>query len=73
VEAQRNITMNTSKQVCDPDRYVQLGFEAALNELRHQAIHLEERGAYGSAMTLYDAIRIARTGGLPCERHSASR
>jgi hypothetical protein len=43
------------------------GWEAALSELQHQAMHLEQRGAYRAAATLYDAIRIARAGGLPCE------
>jgi hypothetical protein len=65
--------MNTNEQVGDADRYVQLGFEAALKELRHQAVHLEERGAYGSAVTLYDAIRIVRAGGFPCKEHLGSR
>jgi hypothetical protein len=48
------------------------GWEAALLELRHQAAHLEARGAAGAAMTLYDAIRIADNGGLRCE-HRLSR
>jgi hypothetical protein len=43
------------------------GWEAALTELQHQAMHLEQRGAHRAAVTLYDAIRIARRGGLPCE------
>jgi triphosphoribosyl-dephospho-CoA synthetase len=43
------------------------GWEAALQELLHQAKHLEERGATRGAVTLYDAIRIARAGGLKCE------
>ncbi len=43
------------------------GWEAALEELQHQAKHLEERGASRAAVTLYDAIRIARAGGLNCE------
>ena len=47
-------------------------FEAALRELRHQALHLEARGAHRAAVTLYDAIRIARAGGLPCQEHSTS-
>jgi hypothetical protein len=45
------------------------GWEAALCEFKHQAIHLEARGAHRSAITLYDAIRIARAGGLQCEEH----
>jgi hypothetical protein len=54
----------------DPQRQ---GWEAALRELRHQAVHLEARGAVRSAVTLYDAIRIARAGGLACEEdHSTS-
>jgi triphosphoribosyl-dephospho-CoA synthetase len=43
------------------------GWEAALLELRHMAAHLEARGAFRGAVTLYDAIRIARAGGLRCE------
>jgi hypothetical protein len=43
------------------------GWEAALNELQHQAFHLEARGAVRGAITLYDAVRIARAGGLTCE------
>jgi hypothetical protein len=47
------------------------GWDAALQELAHQAAHLEARGAFRAAATLYDAIRIARTGGLACEhRHT---
>jgi len=46
------------------------GWEAALRELQHQAIHLEKRGAHRAAVTLYDAIRIARSGGLNCEEHT---
>ena len=55
-----------------PDSPSLPGFEAALRELRHQALHLEERGAHRAAVTLYDAIRIARAGGLRCEEHTAS-
>jgi triphosphoribosyl-dephospho-CoA synthetase len=43
------------------------GWEAALTELTHQAAHLEARGSLRAAVTLYDAIRIARSGGLRCE------
>jgi hypothetical protein len=43
------------------------GWDAALAELAHQAHHLEQRGAVRTAVTLYDAIRIARLGGLTCE------
>jgi hypothetical protein len=56
-----------------PNHYVQIGFEAALRELRHQAVHLEARGAHRAAVTLYDAIRIARLGGLHCQEHAATR
>ena len=45
------------------------GWEAALTEFQHQAMHLESRGAVRAAVTLYDAIRIARAGGLACEHH----
>jgi hypothetical protein len=45
------------------------GWEAALRELQHQAVHLEARGAHRAAVTLYDAIRIARAGGLTCQDH----
>ena len=49
---------------------VQPGWEAALRELQHQATHLEARGAIRAAVTLYDAIRIARAGGLDCEHQT---
>jgi triphosphoribosyl-dephospho-CoA synthetase len=52
--------------------HVQAGWEAALRELQHQAAHLEARGAIRAAVTLYDAIRIARAGGLNCDEHTAS-
>lgn len=55
------------------DHHFQPGFEAALRELRHQAMHLEARGANRAAVTLYDAIRIARAGGLRCQEHAPSR
>jgi hypothetical protein len=51
------------------DPLVQQGFEAALRELQHQALHLEQRGANRAAVTLYDAIRITRAGGLACTEH----
>ncbi len=51
------------------DPQLQAGWEAALRELQHQAGHLEARGAVRAAVTLYDAIRIARAGGLRCEEH----
>jgi hypothetical protein len=57
----------------DRAAHVQEGFEAALRELRHQAVHLEARGAHRAAVTLYDAIRIARAGGLACREHAPSR
>jgi triphosphoribosyl-dephospho-CoA synthetase len=50
--------------------FVQAGWEAALRELQHQATHLEARGALRAAVTLYDAIRIARAGGLNCEHQT---
>jgi hypothetical protein len=40
--------------------------------MQHQAEHLEARGAVRAAVTLYDAIRIARAGGLNCEQHRLS-
>jgi len=49
------------------------GWEAALQELQHQASHLENRGAIRGAVTLYDAIRIARAGGLNCEHHRSAQ
>ncbi len=55
------------------DSHLEPGFEAALRELRHQALHLEARGAHRAAVTLYDAIRIARAGGLVCEEHAYNR
>jgi hypothetical protein len=55
------------------DSLVQQGFEAALRELQHQAQHLEQRGAHRAAVTLYDAIRITRSGGLTCSEHRAAR
>ncbi|MBV8719993.1 MAG: hypothetical protein JO020_27210 [Chloroflexi bacterium] len=68
--------MSTRKQVGSSDNHhdptLEPGFEAALRELRHQALHLEERGATRAAVTLYDAIRIARAGGLQCEEHATS-
>jgi hypothetical protein len=55
------------------DPRLEPGWEAAMRELRHQAVHLEERGAVRAAVTLYDAIRIARAGGLPCQEHTPTR
>jgi hypothetical protein len=54
-----------------PDSQVQVGWEAALREMQHLALHLEARGANRAAVTLYDAIRIARAGGLECKEHKA--
>jgi hypothetical protein len=51
----------------DLSQEMRAGWEAALFELRHQAAHLEARGADGAALTLYDAVRIADNGGLHCE------
>jgi hypothetical protein len=55
----------------EPDLHHSEGWEAALRELQHQALHLEARGAHRAAVTLYDAIRIARLGGLHCSEHAA--
>ena len=52
------------------DREDAAGWEAALREIQHQATHLESRGAIRAAVTLYDAIRIARAGGLNCEHQT---
>jgi hypothetical protein len=49
---------------------IQAGWEAAMREFQHQATHLESRGALRAAVTLYDAIRIARAGGLNCEHQT---
>jgi hypothetical protein len=49
--------------------HTQAGWDAALLELEHQAEHLEARGAFRAAVTLFDAIRIARTGGIKCDVH----
>jgi hypothetical protein len=68
--------MSTSGQVGSTgnphDPILDAGFEAALQEFRHQAMHLEARGAHRAAVTLYDAIRIARAGGLRCDEHAVS-
>lgn len=53
----------------DFDAHSRAGWDAALQELQHQAAHLEARGAVRAAVTLYDAIRIARHGGLKCDEH----
>src|SRR5262249_15059500 len=44
---------------------VQQGFDAALRELRHQAVHLEARGALRAAVTLDGPLPIPRAGGQP--------
>jgi hypothetical protein len=64
--------MSTTEQASSAAAHDPLreGWEAALRELQHQAVHLEARGAHRAAVTLYDAIRIARAGGLTCEDHS---
>jgi hypothetical protein len=67
--------MTSDKRVDSPtteqNPHVQAGWEAALREIQHQAVHLEARGALRGAVTLYDAIRIARAGGLTCQEHAA--
>jgi triphosphoribosyl-dephospho-CoA synthetase len=63
----------TSNAGNNPDFHLEPAFEAALRELRHQAVHLEARGAHRAAVTLYDAIRIARAGGLVCQEHPSNR
>ena len=66
--------MSSNERVDSPAReqnpHLQAGWEAALRELQHQAAHLEARGAVRAAVTLYDAIRIARAGGLDCEHQT---
>ena len=66
--------MSSNERVDSPAQeqnpHVQAGWEAALREFQHQATHLESRGAVRAAVTLYDAIRIARAGGLSCEHQT---
>jgi hypothetical protein len=66
--------MSSSKRIghtaTQPDPRNLAGWEAAIQEFLHQAVHLEARGAHRAAVTLYDAIRIARLGGLPCQEHN---
>ncbi len=57
-------------QAAENNTFVQAGWEAALQEIQHQATHLEARGALRGAVTLFDAIRIARAGGLSCEHRT---
>ena len=61
---------NGHLQGAKDNNFVQAGWEAALREIQHQATHLEARGALRAAVTLYDAIRITRAGGLNCEEHA---
>jgi hypothetical protein len=65
--------MSSTERVGSPaterDPTLQAGWEAALQEFQHQAAHLEARGAHRAAVTLYDAIRITRAGGLRCQEH----
>ena len=67
--------MSSTERVGSPtteqDPHTRAGWDAALREIQHQAAHLEARGAHRAAVTLYDAIRIARAGGLNCEEHPA--
>jgi hypothetical protein len=63
-------TENGHSHAAQHNTFVQPGWEAALREIQHQAIHLESRGALRAAVTLYDAIRIARAGGLNCEHQT---
>jgi hypothetical protein len=64
--------MSSTEKIAAPAYEYLQGWEAALRELRHQAIHLEDRGAHRGATTLYDAIRIARAGGLACREHKTT-
>jgi hypothetical protein len=68
-------TMPTAKHVSpalkSTGQEMQAGWDAALQEFKHQASHLEARGAVRAAVTLYDAIRVAREGGLTCQEHQA--
>ena len=61
---------NGHLEAAQDNTFVQAGWEAALREFQHQATHLETRGAVRAAVTLYDAIRIARAGGLNCEHQT---
>lgn len=45
------------------------GWEAALRELEHQAVHLEADGKHDAAEVLFTAIEIVRAGGLLCNEH----
>ncbi len=61
--------MSSTEQVAAAAYEYLQGWEAALRELQHQAMHLEQRGALRAAVTLYDAIRVARAGGIACLEH----
>jgi hypothetical protein len=63
-------TENGYLEPAKDNTFVRAGWEAALREIQHQATHLEARGALRAAVTLYDAIRIARAGGLDCEHQT---
>ena len=65
-----SVTENGNSEATKDNTFVQAGWEAALREIQHQATHLESRGAIRAAVTLYDAIRIARAGGLSCEHQT---
>jgi hypothetical protein len=60
---------NGRSEADQDNTFIQAGWEAALREIQHQATHLESRGALRAAVTLYDAIRITRAGGLNCGEH----
>ena len=45
------------------------GWEAALLEFEHQAVHLEANGEHDAAEVLFTAVEIARAGGLRCTEH----
>lgn len=76
-EARRETTMSSSEPLnsdaVNEDPSKREGWNAALRELQHQAAHLEARGAHRAAVTLYDAIRIARAGGLDCGEHRPAK
>jgi hypothetical protein len=72
MEARKTMSSNERDDSSAPEHpHRQAGWDAALRELQHQAAHLEARGAHRAAVTLYDAIRIARLGGLNCGEHTA--
>jgi hypothetical protein len=63
-------TERVGSTAAEQDPRLQAGWEAAMQEFHHQAQHLEARGAHRAAVTMYDAIRIARAGGLQCEHRT---